>query len=83
MHFRKRGSEKARLSYLLGCCDLQLQRQIPAILQVDYWVPFVNSQQFFLIQHFSIDNFTFASIYFCSPGSTVLEKSLAFIWRQE
>lgn len=43
----------------------------------------LSTANFFSIQHFSIDNFTFASIYICSPGSVVLEKSLAFIWRQE
>lgn len=43
----------------------------------------LSTANFFSIQHFSIDNFTFASIYICSPGSIVLEKSLAFIWRQE
>lgn len=45
-------TEEAKARHLLCCSDLQLQRQIPAILQVDYWLAFVNSQGFFFNSDF-------------------------------
>lgn len=45
MHFR--GKTQRLASVTCFAADLQLQRQIPAILQVDYWVAFDNSKLFF------------------------------------